>query len=167
MAKQATPKEAAKKPAAPKKAAKKPATPKKATRVKKEKEEVVEVTPPQEILEEPIPTAEGETHPRNVGDKLGEAAQKSMDAARDILEKVRFFASGATELTRLKIDVANLKSDRKRFIEEMGEKVWQLQKSGKLDKASDELKPTFQKVEDLESRISEKEKEIKKVSLTR
>ncbi len=102
---------------------------------------------------------------KKLGDKISEATDKGVHLAKDVAEKVRKFTNDATELTKLKIEIHKLKSTLDRLTYKMGEKLISLQKSKKLKNVETAFKKDFSKFKDLKSKISKKEKAVKKISL--
>jgi len=101
-----------------------------------------------------------ESSPENIGDKLSGMAQKVFEAIKFGAEKVSDYASETSHLTKLKIEISNIKAERKKVFAQMGDKIWQLHKTKKLDKAEESFKTDFNKIENLETQITAKEKEI-------
>ncbi len=102
---------------------------------------------------------------RRLGDKLNEATGKGVHVAKDVAERVRHFASEATELTKLKIEIHKMKSAQDKLLFEMGEKLWNLNKSKKPIDVESVFADDFEKLKELKVNISKKERELKKISL--
>ena len=102
---------------------------------------------------------------KRLGDKLSVAADKGMHVAKDVAERVRHFATEATELTKLKIEIHKLKSDPDRLLLKMGERLWNLNKSKKLKDIGSVFKNDFKKLDGFKADIASKEKEAGKISL--
>jgi hypothetical protein len=102
---------------------------------------------------------------KKLGDKLGEAADKGVHIAKDVAERVRHFATEATELTKLKIEIHKLKSSRDAILLGIGEKLVSLYKAKKLAQTESTFKKEFSKLDKLNSEITVIEKAIKKISL--
>jgi hypothetical protein len=102
---------------------------------------------------------------KKLGDKLGEATDKGVTVAKDIAERVRHFASEATELTKLKIEIHKLKSSRDRLIFTVGEKLISLYKARKFSNVETTFADDFKKLDDIKTKLSEKEKAVRKISL--
>lgn len=119
--------------------------------VKTEKE-----TPPDESTEEKI---------RRVGDKISEAADRGVEVIRDVFGKVKDFSVDAAELTKLKVEIHRLKSDRDRLHTVIGEKLWDLRNSDKIRDIQSLFANDFKKLEELNETIKKKEKDASKISL--
>ena len=102
---------------------------------------------------------------RKVGDRLSEAADKGVETLREVFGKVRDFSVDAAELTRLKVEIHRLKSDRDRMLTVMGEKLWELRESDKMKGLKTIFEDDFKKLEDLIKDIEKKEKTASKISL--
>lgn len=102
---------------------------------------------------------------RKVGDKLSEAADKGVDVIKEVFEKVRDFSTDAAELTKLKVEIRKLKYDRQKLFTKMGEKLWDLKKSDQFRGIQTAYGEDFQKLEELDAKISAKEEEAAKISL--
>jgi hypothetical protein len=100
-----------------------------------------------------------------LGDKLHEAADKGMHMMKDIAEEVHRFSHDATELTRIKIEIHNLKSDKNNLLTLMGEKLSNLYKANKLSNIKPKFKYDFSKLNELDKKISERTKEADILSL--
>ena len=135
---------------------KKPSAPK---TVKNEEPKMVDQTIDQEKNEST------EEKIKKVGDRLSEAADKGVDVLKEVFEKVKDFSFDAAELTRLKVDIHRLKSDRERILTVMGEKLWELKDSEKLRDLKALFEEDFKKLKSLEDEIEKKEKSASKISL--
>jgi hypothetical protein len=100
-----------------------------------------------------------------LGDKLHEAADKGMHMVKDIAEEVHRFSHDATELTKIRIEIHNLKSDKNNLLTVMGEKLRNLHKAKKLANIKPKFKYDFNKLDELDKKISEKTKEADLLSL--
>ncbi len=101
---------------------------------------------------------------RKLKDKLSEAADKGVHAIRDAAGKIHQFAGDATELTRLKIELHNLQKEREKFLILMGEQLRNLHKSDKLRNIKAKLKYDFEKIDEIEKTIAEKEREAARLA---
>jgi len=137
-------------------ALKKPVVPK---TVKKEQPQTKEEIASQEKTES------AEEKIKKVGDKLSEAADKGVDVLKEVFGKVRDFSFDAAELTRLKVDIHRLKSERDRMLTVMGEKLWEMRDSEKLKDLKALFEDDFIKIKTLENEIGKKEKSASKISL--
>jgi hypothetical protein len=102
---------------------------------------------------------------KKLGDKLSEATDKGVHVARDIAERVRHFASEATELTKLKVEIHKLKSAHDRLIYDIGNKLVKLYKNQKLANIESTFSDDLTQLEYIKSQIAIKEKAVKKISL--
>ncbi len=102
---------------------------------------------------------------KRAGDILSDAADKGVDIARDIFKRVRHFSSEATELTKLKIEIRNLKGQREKLFNEMGGGLWDLFKTGKMADVEGTFADKFQRLKEIEDAIAEKEESAKNISL--
>ncbi len=94
---------------------------------------------------------------KKLGDKIHEATDKGVHIVKDIAEHVQRFASDATELTKLKIDLHSLKSERTKLYTLMGEQLRNLYISKKLTGIKKRFKDDFKRLDELEAAIAEKE----------
>jgi hypothetical protein len=101
-----------------------------------------------------------------LGDKIHEATDKGVHVVKDIASHVQRFAQDATELTRLKIELHNLKSERSKLYSLMGEQLRNLYISKKLTSIKKRFKDDFKKLDELETAIAEKEKSAKGISIS-
>lgn len=104
-------------------------------------------------------------HLKKIKDILSEATDKGVNTIREVTEKIHHFASEATELTKLKIELHNLQKEREKFLLLMGEQLRNLHKSDKVRNIQKKFKYDFQKLDELEAGIAEKEKELSRHSL--
>jgi hypothetical protein len=102
-----------------------------------------------------------------LGDKIHEATDKGIHVAHDIAEDVHKFAKNASELTKLKIDLHNLKEEKQKLYALMGEQLRNLYKTDKLSRIKSRMKSDFIRLDELESLITEKEKLASKISLSK
>ena len=102
-----------------------------------------------------------------LGDKIHEASDKGIHLAHEIAEDVHKFATNATELTKLKIDLHNLKEEKQKLYALMGEQLRNLYKTGKLSYIKTRMKEDFIRLDELESLIAEKEKLSSRISLSK
>lgn len=103
---------------------------------------------------------------RRLGDKIHEAAEKSVHLAKDIAEDVQKFARDATNLTKVKIELHNLRSEREKLHSLMGQHLSNLYRENKLTRIATRFRDDFKKLNELESAIAEKEKEAAGISLS-
>jgi len=155
--------------ATPKKTSKPKAAPKKTTQPKATKKpEPVKVKEQGPIVTEETSEKEFDTTEeklRKMGDKLSEAADKGVMALKEVFERVKDFSSDAAELTKLKIEIRNMKTDRDKLYASIGKKLWDMKKSAKLEKIQSIFSEDFNKLEDFEDKIAKKEKQAEKISL--
>lgn len=102
---------------------------------------------------------------RKLGEKIHEAADKSVIVAKHIAEDVRKFSKDATDLTKMKIDLHNLKADREKRYASMGKQLSKLNKAKNLRNIKAKFRSDFAKLEELESDINKKEKKTGKIAL--
>jgi hypothetical protein len=95
---------------------------------------------------------------RKLGDKIHEATDKGVHMVKDIADHVQRFASDATELTKLKIELHNLKSERTKLYTLMGEQLRNLHVSKKLTNIQRRFKDDFKRLDELETEIAEIER---------
>jgi hypothetical protein len=100
-----------------------------------------------------------------LGEKLQEARHKGMHFAREIAEEVHRFATDATELTKTKIEIHNLKKERETLLQLMGEKLKNLSHAGQLTNVRSKFSYDLKKLDELEATIVEKEKDAETLSL--
>ena len=153
----------AKKTSKPKAAPKRTSEPK-ATK-KPEPAEVKDQEPTQkeEPKEKEFETTEEKL--RKMGDKLSEAADKGVMALKEVFDRVKDFSSDAAELTKLKIEIRNLKTDREKLYASMGMRLWEMKKEDKFRNVQSAFNEDFTKLEDFEDKIAKKEKQAEKISL--
>jgi hypothetical protein len=153
----------AKKTSKPKAAPKRTSEPK-ATK-KPEPAEVKDQEPTQkeEPKEKEFETTEEKL--RKMGDKLSEAADKGVMALKEVFDRVKDFSSDAAELTKLKIEIRNLKIDREKLYASMGKRLWEMKKEDKFRNVQSAFNEDFTKLEDFEDKIAKKEKQAEKISL--
>ncbi len=104
-------------------------------------------------------------HLKKIKDIISEATDKGVNTIREVTEKIHHFASEATELTKLKIELHNMQKEREKFLLLMGEQLRNLHKSGKVRNINKKFQYDFQKLDEIEAGIAEKEKEVSKHSL--
>jgi hypothetical protein len=103
---------------------------------------------------------------RKLGDKIHEATDKGVHLARDIAEDVQKFARDATHLTKAKIELHNLRTEKEKLYSLMGQHLINLYREKKLTKIATRFKEDFKKFNELESAIAEKEKEAAGIKLS-
>jgi hypothetical protein len=86
--------------------------------------------------------------------------------ARDIAEDVQKFARDATNLTKVKIELHNLREEKENLYSLMGQHLINLYREKKLTKIATRFKDDFKKLNELESAIAEKEKEAAGIKLS-
>ena len=102
-----------------------------------------------------------------LGDRIHEAADKGIHVVHDIADDVHSFAKNATDLTKLKIDLHNLKEERTKLYALMGEQLRNLYITNKLSGIKIRMKADFARLDELESSIDEKQKLASRLSLTK
>ena len=103
---------------------------------------------------------------KKLGDKIHEATDKGVHIVKDIADHVQRFATDATELTKLKIDLHNLKNERTKLYTLMGEQLRNLYISNKLTAIKRRFKEDFKKLDELETEIAVKEKQASGISIS-
>jgi hypothetical protein len=103
---------------------------------------------------------------KKLGDKIHEATDKGVHIVKDIADHVQKFANNATELTKLKIELHNLKNERTKLYTLMGEQLRNLYISKKLTKIKTRFQEDFKRLDELEAAISEKEKLSSGISIS-
>jgi hypothetical protein len=103
---------------------------------------------------------------KKLGDKIHEATDKGVHIVKEIADHVQRFATDATELTKLKIDLHNLKSERTKLYTLMGERLRNLYISKKLTAITRRFKEDFKRLDQLEAEIAEKEKQASGISIS-
>lgn len=103
---------------------------------------------------------------KKLGDKLHDASDKGVNAAREVAEKIRLFATEATEITKRKVELHNLKKQRESLLLLMGEQLRNLYRAHQLTHIETKFTYDFKKLDELEATIAEKEKAIEKASST-
>jgi len=96
---------------------------------------------------------------KKLGDKIHEAADRGVHIVKDIAEEVQRYAKDATERTRIKIELHNLKAERDKLYTLMGEQLRNLYKSKKLTNINRRFKEDFKRLDELEKEINEHEKQ--------
>jgi len=104
---------------------------------------------------------------KKLGDKIHEATDKGMHLAKEIAEDVQQFARDATNLTKVKIELHNLKSEKEKLYSLMGQHLSNLYKEKKLTKIATRFRDDFKKLNELESAIEQKEQEAAGISLSK
>jgi DNA-binding PadR family transcriptional regulator len=102
---------------------------------------------------------------KHLGDKIHEATDKGVHVARDIAEEVRRFTRDATELTKLKMEIHHLKVERDKLYKLMGEQLRNLHKVRKLGNIRSRFKDDFQRLDELEAELADREKMASGISL--
>lgn len=101
---------------------------------------------------------------KKLGEQLHEATNKGIHIARDIAEDVQKFARNATDLTKIKLDLYNLRSERERLYSLMGKNLDKLNKKKKLASVKSKFNKDFKKLGELDAEIRRKEKQAAKIS---
>jgi hypothetical protein len=99
-----------------------------------------------------------------LGDRLHEATEKGMHAVKEIAEEVHRFSHDATELTKKKIEIHNLKNEKNNLLALMGQKLRNLHKAKKLSNIQPKFSYDFNKLDELDTLIAEKEREADNLS---
>jgi uncharacterized protein Yka (UPF0111/DUF47 family) len=133
-----------------------------------QKPDPVETKEPESAAEKEPVGKESETTEeklRRMGDKLSEAADKGVMALKEVFERVKDFSSDAAELTKLKIEIRNLKSDRDKLYATMGKKLWEMKKEDRFRNVQSAFSEDFAKLEKFADKIAKREKQAGKISL--
>lgn len=101
---------------------------------------------------------------RTFRNRLNEAADKSVSAVKDVVEKIHQFSSEATDLTKIKLELHNLQREHEKLLLLIGEQVRNMYKANKLTNIRSKLKYDLKKLDELESGIDEKEKEVNRLA---
>ncbi len=126
--------------------------------------EEIESSMEREALNDFAETTKADLH--KLGDKIHEATDKGVHVVRDIADHVQRFAKDATELTKLKIDLHNLRSERTKLYTLMGEQLRNLFISKKLTKIKTRFADDFEKLKELEAAIEEKEQRASEIPIS-
>ncbi len=100
-----------------------------------------------------------------LGEKLHEATDKGMHIVKDLAEEVHRFAFDATEMTKIKIEIHNLKKERDSIFLIMGQRLRNMYHARKLSNVRAKFKDDMKRLYEIEEAISVKEKEASKLSL--
>jgi tRNA U34 5-carboxymethylaminomethyl modifying GTPase MnmE/TrmE len=101
---------------------------------------------------------------RNLGDKVISAKDREKLLLKDITEKVRNFANKATQLTKLKIELHNLREEHEDLLKVMGDNLWNMHKADKVTNIKSKFRYDFKRLEDLESEINKKKKSASEIT---
>ncbi|MFQ5584752.1 MAG: hypothetical protein ACE5GL_09990 [Calditrichia bacterium] len=110
------------------------------------------------------PFQDDKSSAESLADKFSSVAEKVIEALKVSAEKVSDYAVETSHLARLKIEIANVRTEQKKVFTEMGEKLWKLHKSKKLDTIEEYFNANFDLIKKLESQIKAKEKEIQSLT---
>ncbi len=102
-----------------------------------------------------------------LGDRIHEAADKGINVMHDIADDVHSYAKNTTDLTKLKIELHNLKEERTKLYSLMGEQLRNLYVTKKLSGIKTRMKADFARLDELEASIDEKQKLAAKLSLSK
>ncbi|MBC8412388.1 MAG: hypothetical protein ISR96_09095 [Nitrospira sp.] len=97
-------------------------------------------------------------------DKLSKAAEKGVNAIKEVAEKIHLFADDATELTKRKIEYHNLQKEHEKLLILMGIQLRNMNKSNTLNNVKNKFKYDFQKLNDIETELIVIESEIEKLT---
>jgi len=101
---------------------------------------------------------------RNLGDKVISAKDREKLLLKDITEKVRNFANKATQLTKLKIELHNLREEHEDLLKVMGDNLWNMHKADKMSNIKSKFKYDFKRLAELESEIADKKKTASEIA---
>ena len=99
-----------------------------------------------------------------LGDKIHEATDRGMHVVKEIAEEVQRFAKDATERTRIKMELHNLKGERDKLYALMGEQLRNLYRSNQLSSLKKRFRADFEKLDELEHAIEEHEQTDRELS---
>lgn len=85
------------------------------------------------------------------------------DLIKDITKQVRDFAKLAAQLTKLKIDLHNIKQEHENVLRLMGENLWNMHKADQLRNVKSKFAYDFSKLAALEEELSYIEKETSRI----
>ena len=102
---------------------------------------------------------------KKLGEKIHEATDKSLHVAKEIAEDVRRFSRDATDLTKIKIELHNLKTEKEKRYTLIGKHLRNLHKAQNLKNIRSKFKKDFTALDELESDINKKEKQVAGISL--
>lgn len=100
-----------------------------------------------------------------LGEKMHEAADKGIHIVKDLAEEVHRFATDATEKTKLKIEIHNLKKERDSIFLVMGQRLTNMYHARKLTNVRSKFQGDVSRLDEIEADIAAKEKESEKLSL--
>jgi hypothetical protein len=95
---------------------------------------------------------------------LGSATEKETKVLKDISGKVRQFANKATELTRLKIELHNLKEEHEGLLRVMGENLWNMHRANRMTRLKSKFKYDFKRLQEVEAEIKEKKRAATRIT---
>jgi hypothetical protein len=101
---------------------------------------------------------------QKIGDKVSATKEKDIGILKDLAKKIRLFANDATELTKIKITIHNLKHEHDSMLKVMGENLFNMHKSKKVKNVDTKFKYDFNKLEAIEKEIADKEKIVDELS---
>jgi DNA polymerase II small subunit/DNA polymerase delta subunit B len=106
-----------------------------------------------------------QTQLKKISDKISASKEKDISILKDLAEKIRRFAGEATDLTKIKIEIHNLKNEHDNLLKVMGENLWNMHKAGTVKNVAKKFRYDFQKLEEIEKKIAEKEEEAAGITL--
>jgi ElaB/YqjD/DUF883 family membrane-anchored ribosome-binding protein len=95
---------------------------------------------------------------------LGSATEKETNVLKDISEKVHQFANKETELTRLKIELPNLKEEHEGLLRVMGENLWNMHRANRMTRLKSKFKYDFKRLQEVEAEIKEKKRTAARIT---
>lgn len=98
-------------------------------------------------------------------EKVARISEKVGDAVKKGSERVAKFTGSATRLSRLKMEIHNLRNQLHKVHLESGKKLWQMHQENKLSEIDTAFSEEFAQIADLEKQIRTKEKEAEAISL--
>ncbi len=101
---------------------------------------------------------------KRLGEKISSAKEREKLLLKDITAKVRNFASKATQLTKLKIELHNLQEEHEDLLKVMGDNLWNMHKADKVTNIKSKFKYDFKRLSELESEIAAKKKTASEIT---
>jgi hypothetical protein len=95
---------------------------------------------------------------KKLGEKIHEATDKGVHVVKEIAEEVHHYAKDKTELTRLRIELHNMKEERDNLYSLIGQQLRNMYKSNRLSYVKKKFKTEFDRLDELDREIGEHEK---------
>lgn len=100
-----------------------------------------------------------------LGEKMHEASDKGIHFVKELAEEVHRFATDAAEMTKIKIEIHNLKKERDSIFMIMGQRLKNMYHARKLSNIRSKFQNDMSRLDQIEADIAGKEKEAEKLSL--